>query len=167
MYNNWVAHFTRRAGETTFRVIVLSTLLIITSCSKRSAQENEQTPNTIKFQQYYVHGEQLYSKHCSNCHQKNGQGLGLLYPPLKDSDFINQNFEATICLIRNGIKGELIVNGKSYNKAMPGIPSLTDLDIAEISTYIYNTWGNKRDSIDVLLVSKVLGRCDSQKVSNQ
>src|SRR5262245_48428098 len=95
-----------------------------------------------KLQQYVVQGEQLYVKHCSNCHQKNGKGLGLVYPPVDKSDFMEQNFAEVLCLMRNGKSGEITVNGKSFNQPMPGIPLLTDLEIAEIATYLYNSNGN-------------------------
>jgi cytochrome c551 len=113
-------------------------------------------------QQYYVQGEMLYVTHCSNCHQKNGKGLGLVYPPLDTSDYMDQNFEAVICLMKNGIHGELIVNGKSFNKAMPGIPKLTSLEITEIAAYIYNSWDHRRDSIDTQIVSRILDQCEEK-----
>jgi cytochrome c551 len=112
-----------------------------------------------KYQQYYNQGEQLYIKHCSNCHQKDGKGLGLVYPPLENSDYLNNNLDDVICLMRYGISGELIVNGQSYNKPMPGIPTLTDLEIAEIATYIYNTWHPHRGIIEVRAVADVSGKC--------
>jgi hypothetical protein len=118
------------------------------SCSIKSESDNKNYSST-KFDQYYLQGEQLYIKHCSNCHQKNGIGLGLVYPPLNKSDFMDNNFENVICLMTHGISGELYVNGKNFNKKMPGIPSLTDLEVAEIGTYIYNTWEHKRGIIDV------------------
>ena len=116
--------------------------------------------NSIKFQQYYVQGEQLFVEHCSNCHQKNGKGLGLLYPPVNQSDFIDSNFERVVCLIRNGIQGEVVVNGDQYNKEMPPIPTLSDLEIAEITTYLYNTWGRKKGIVEVKDASKILLNCD-------
>src|SRR5687767_12870465 len=85
---------------------------LLLSCSTKSENGNDQT--STKFQQYYVQGEKLYLKHCSNCHQKNGTGLGLVYPPLNKSDYMDNNPEKVICLIRYGIKGNLIVNGKNY-----------------------------------------------------
>jgi cytochrome c551 len=112
-----------------------------------------------KFDQYFVRGEQLYELHCSNCHQKNGKGLGLVYPPIDDSDFMEQNFEATLCLMKFGIKGEVTVNGKVYNQPMPGVPSLTDLEVAQIATYIYNSGKHKRGLIPVLDVEKIMRDC--------
>jgi cytochrome c551 len=112
-----------------------------------------------KFTQYYNQGEALYLKHCSNCHQKNGTGLGRIYPPLEKSDYMNNNFTDVICLIRYGKKEPLMVNGKDFNQAMPGILTLTDLEIAEISTYIYNSWGNQKGIIEVREVSVILQTC--------
>ncbi|GAB1446052.1 MAG: cytochrome c [Cyclobacteriaceae bacterium] len=115
---------------------------------------------SVKYQQYFVEGEQLYTTHCSNCHQKSGKGLGLLYPPLDQSDYMDQHLSEVICLIKNGKSGELIVNGKSYNQPMPGIPTLTDLEIAEIATFIYNSWTHEQGIIDVKEVTKILKECD-------
>lgn len=126
---------------------------LVQACKRKS-------PEDIKFQQYYVQGEVLYETHCSNCHQQQGTGLGLVYPPLNPSDYVDENFESVLCLMRHGIRGELVVNGKTYVQPMPGIPTLTDLEIAEIATYIYNTWGRSKGLIDVKDVSKVLGKCD-------
>jgi mono/diheme cytochrome c family protein len=112
-----------------------------------------------KFTQYYNQGETLYQKNCSNCHQKNGSGLGLVYPPLDSSDYMEKNFKEVICLIRNGKKGELFVNGKKFNQPMPGIPTLTDLEIAEIATYIYNTWSHQKGMVEVKEVSELLKAC--------
>ena len=114
---------------------------------------------TTKFEQYYVQGKVLYELNCSNCHQKNGAGLGLLYPPINKSDFMDNRFEEVVCLIKNGREGELIVNGRGYNKPMNGITNLTELEIAEITTYIYNTWDRKRGIVEVKEVSSALLDC--------
>ena len=118
-----------------------------------------QSKSDVQFQQYYVQGEVLYTNHCSNCHQKNGRGLGLIYPPLDESDYMENNLEEVLCLMKNGRSGELLVNGKLYNQPMPGVPTLTNLEIAEIATYIYNTWGRERGKIELGIVTKVLEHC--------
>jgi len=118
-----------------------------------------QSKSDVQFQQYYVQGEVLYTNHCSNCHQKNGKGLGLIYPPLDESDYMENNLEEVLCLMKNGRSGELLVNGKLYNQPMPGVPTLTNLEIAEIATYIYNTWGRERGKIELGMVTKTLEHC--------
>jgi cytochrome c551 len=143
------------SGSCVKLVLMASLSLIIISCT----QSGESNNLSLKSQQYFVQGEKLYIVHCSNCHQADGSGLGLLYPPVNKSDFMDRNFEKVVCLMKDGIEGELIVNGKQFNKPMPGIPSLTDLEITEISTYIYNKWGNRRDSITLQQVSGILREC--------
>lgn len=117
------------------------------------------TNRDTKFQQYYVKGEQLYIQHCSNCHQKDGRGLGLVYPPLAQSDYMSQDLNQILCLMKYGVAGEIVVNGKAFNKEMKGVFSLTDLEVAEIATYIYNTWENNRGIIDVTDVTKAYQKC--------
>ncbi len=113
-----------------------------------------------KFRQYQVQGEQLYAKNCANCHQSDGSGLGRVYPPLNTSDYMENNFAEVICLMRHGISGELIVNGLQFNQPMRGIPTLSDLEIAQIATYIYNSWSHERGLIEVRDVSAILTECD-------
>lgn len=139
-------------------------LLIVVSAGCINKKQSDHSETSVKFQQYYVQGEQLYVKNCSNCHQKEGTGLGLIYPPLKNSDYLLENRNEVICLMRNGKSGELFVNGRNFNMKMPAMPSLSDLEIAEIATYIYNTWGNDQGIIDVSDVTAVLTKCDSLNV---
>lgn len=122
---------------------------LLTSCSSKD----------MKVQQYTRYGEELYIKHCSNCHQRDGKGLGLVYPPVDISDFIDNDLARTICLIEFGTAGEMMVNGKSYNKPMPGLPTLTDLEIAEIATYLYNSWGRNKGIVEIKVVTKALEDC--------
>jgi cytochrome c551 len=138
--------------RTSFIIIFFSFLLACVPGSQRD----------VKFQQYYAEGEVLYQQHCANCHQANGSGLGRVYPPLAQSDFMKNNPEAVICLMKYGVEGEMVVNGVTYNKAMPGIPNLTDLELAEISTYIHNSWGNMGGGIEVNQVAPILAACSSK-----
>lgn len=131
---------------------LISTVFVI-ACTKGKHS------GSVKFQQYYIQGEVLYKKNCSNCHQSNGSGLGLVYPPLNQSDYMENNFEQVLCLMKYGVNDSLLVNGKSYVQPMPGIASLTDLEVAEIATYIYNTWQHERGIVEVAEASRILKTC--------
>jgi cytochrome c551 len=98
-----------------------------------------------------INGQRLYETHCANCHGKDGKGLSNLYPPLLNADYM-KNREAAICIIKNGGKTPITVNGKVYTQAMPKIAALYDIDIAQISTYIYGQF-MKTDSL--ITVEKV------------
>lgn len=85
-------------------------------------------------------GKDLYSKHCSNCHRKDGSGIKSVYPPLKNADYIKKNDSQE--LLRGmlfGRSGKITVNGASYNGVMTTEidASLGDEDIASILNYVY------------------------------
>jgi cytochrome c551 len=113
-----------------------------------------------KLSQYKVAGERLYGQYCANCHQANGSGFAMLYPPLAGSDFLKANKDQVICLMRNGISGPIMVNGVEYNLAMKGNSSLTDLEVAEIATYIYTQWGGEGELTGVQEASRILSTCE-------
>ncbi|MDX1629627.1 MAG: cytochrome c [Fulvivirga sp.] len=140
-------------------VIIFFLITTLLACTGKSKQENLSHSDAVKLEQYLVEGEKLYTTYCANCHQANGEGLANLFPPLKDSDYMEENFEKVLCSMKYGLQGEIVVNGKTYNQAMPGIPTLTPLEIAEIATYIYNTWGDKRGIIPVKNVENKLKNC--------
>ncbi|RAV99344.1 c-type cytochrome [Pseudochryseolinea flava] len=153
---------------------MITTVALMTGCwvalacsrtdNNHSADADKKTRDTsAKFTQYYNRGEELYQQHCSNCHQVDGSGLGLLFPPLNKSDYLDKNLDDVLCLMRYGKSGELIVNGKQFNKEMKGIATLSDLEIAEIATYIYNTWENDRGLIEVSYVSNAMQTCETQR----
>lgn len=123
----------------------------------------KESDQSVKFQQYYVAGQALYEAHCANCHQSDGTGLGRVYPPLQESDFIEKNFAEVICLMRYGLRGEILVNGVMYNQEMKGIPQLTDLEIAEIATYIGNSWNRTKGLVDVAEAGNLLLTCTAGK----
>jgi cytochrome c551 len=134
---------------------------IAVCCALYGCNSKPSPATSTKFDQYFIQGEQLYLSHCSNCHQKNGKGLGLIYPPLDTSDYMQNHLEEVLCLMRNGKDGPLVVNGKGFNQPMPGIPTLSDLEIAEIATYIYNSWNHNKGIVDVKVASQILSSCDS------
>jgi mono/diheme cytochrome c family protein len=98
----------------------------------------------LKTKQYAIEGRQLYLQHCANCHQEDGTGLGRLIPPLAGADYLLEDTERTVKIIKYGISGEMTVNNLDYNQPMPANPKLSPLEIAQITTYIYNVWGNKK-----------------------
>lgn len=112
----------------------------------------------IKTAQYSVNGQKVYITHCQNCHGEKGEGLGNLYPPLTDTNFLDKNHQKLACMIKYGSTGELEVAGKKFNNTMPA-SNLSAIDIAYVLTYI-NTKINKRKEIFSLAdVEKQLKNC--------
>ncbi len=122
-----------------------------------------QSPQEIKRDQYFVEGMQLYNLHCANCHQTDGKGLVDLYPPLAGADYLTATNKArVVCAIRYGQADSLVVNGKRYPQPMPGNTQLQALDIAEITTYIYNQWGGEKTLTETDSVRVILEGCEER-----
>lgn len=117
-------------------------------------------PNvSIKTAQYAVNGQKLYAAHCQNCHGAKGEGLGMLYPPLTDTNYLNQNRDKLGCIVKHGLTGPIEVNGKIYDGDMPGTPQLSDTDIAYILTYITTTFGSNTETYTQEEVRNSLSNC--------
>jgi mono/diheme cytochrome c family protein len=119
-----------------------------------------QSEAEIKRQKYITEGIKLYGIYCANCHQTKGQGLANLYPPIAGSDYL-ANKNAVICSIKYGLNGPIVVNGKPYNRAMPAQRQFSDLEVAEITTYIYNQWGDEARTTTAKEVGPILERCSA------
>jgi nitrite reductase (NO-forming) len=87
-------------------------------------------------------GQALFAGTCSTCHQANGEGMPGVFPPLAKSDFIAADPKRVASVITHGLQGPVTVNGKDYNSVMPPMAQLTDDEVANISTYVLNSWGN-------------------------
>ncbi len=88
-------------------------------------------------------GKNLFMGTCSTCHQGNGEGIPNVFPPLANSDMVNGDKQKLISIPLNGLSGPIKVNGKDYNSTMPAMSQLNDDEIANILTYILNSWENK------------------------
>lgn len=61
--------------------------------------------------------------------------------------------------MKYGKNDTTIVNGVVYSQPMKGIASLTELEIAEIATFLYNNWDRKRGQVSVEEVAPILENC--------
>lgn len=117
-----------------------------------------QTNAEIKKKQYFAEGVQLYKSNCANCHQMDGAGLEGLYPAIS-SEFLRNNKQKVICLIKNGINDSLLINGKKYKTKMPANQKFEPLEIAEITTFINNKWGGIDKITEIDEVKQALLDC--------
>jgi mono/diheme cytochrome c family protein len=132
---------------------------ILTSVYFLSAMSSCQSGNEIKTAQYAVNGQKIYINHCKNCHGDKGEGLGLLYPPLTDVEFLTTNRDRLACIIKYGLDQEIQVGGKTFNNKMPANEILTDIDIAYVLTYITTNFGKQNQLFNLEEVQKDLKNC--------
>lgn len=92
-------------------------------------------------------GKQVYMGLCFACHQLDGKGLPGAFPPLARSDYMLADRDRSIRTVLKGLVGPVTVNGVTFNSAMPPQEAvLTDAQVADVLTYVYNAWGNTGDA---------------------
>ncbi len=92
-------------------------------------------------------GKAVYSRTCIACHQPTGMGLPPVFPPLAGSEWVSKDASIAVRNIVNGMMGSITVKGVTYNSMMPPVAGLSDKDIADVVTYVNNTWGNTGPSV--------------------
>ena len=103
---------------------------------------------------------------CGGCHQGNGMGLPGSFPPLAGSEYVKGGTERLIRIVQHGIIGPISVAGQPYNVPggmQPFGASMSAQDLANVLTYIRNSWGNEGTMITKEMVEKV--RNDEKRAS--
>lgn len=98
-------------------------------------------PQAKNKQERIQFGGQVFATNCAACHQTTGMGIPSAFPPLAKSDYLNADKIRVIKTVTGGLQGKVVVNGKEYDGVMPAW-NLSDEEIANVLTYIYNSWGN-------------------------
>ncbi|RWM12407.1 MAG: cytochrome c [Mesorhizobium sp.] len=94
-------------------------------------------------------GKNIYIDQCSACHQLGGDGVPKMFPSLKGSAAVQSRQPLSVV--------RLVLNG-GHGASGPGNPTafsmpsfgwkLSDDQIAAVTTYIRNAWGNKADPVE-------------------
>ncbi|GAL60902.1 copper-containing nitrite reductase [Algibacter lectus] len=106
------------------------------------------------FEEQMEFGKQAYMQTCFACHQGEGQGIPHAFPPLAKSDYLNADVDRAIGIVLHGKTGEITVNGETYNSVMTR-QMLSSDEIANVLTYVYNSWGNSKKVVTKEMVDKV------------
>lgn len=134
-----------------FGVCLLSPIWSFGDNTKKKISHNFQDDFTASQQR----GKKIYLNNCATCHQTDGKGVGGVFPPLAQSDYLLANPHRAIRQIKRGLQGKIMVNGQTYNGIMPENP-LKPQEITDIMNYINNAWGNKAPQIHLDMVIKAL-----------
>ena len=92
-------------------------------------------------------GKRVYDRVCVACHMNNGGGAPGMNPPLRGTEFVTGDKSRLINIILNGLSEPTVINGETYNNAMPPHAFLDDKQIADVLTYIRNTFGNSAEAV--------------------
>ncbi|MCB9628939.1 MAG: nitrite reductase, copper-containing [Sandaracinaceae bacterium] len=107
------------------------------------AAPSDQEPLAVRM----TRGEATYRGVCAACHQRTGEGLAGVFPPLAGSEYMQRPDEELARIVLSGLTGPITVNGQAYNGVMPGLANLTDHEIADVLTYVRGNLGNHQPPV--------------------
>ncbi len=117
-------------------------------------KEAKEEVKALSFEEQMKFGKDKYMATCVACHQGNGQGIEGAFPPLAKADYLNADVDRAIDIVLHGKTGEITVNGKKYNSVMTA-QALSDEDVSNVLTYVYNSWGNNKTVVTPAMVQAV------------
>jgi mono/diheme cytochrome c family protein len=101
-------------------------------------------------------GSAVFFDACTACHLAGGKGQPGMFPPLRGSAVAQQNDPTgVIRLILGGTRTAPTQSRPSF-QSMPSFAwKLSDQEVADVATYVRNSWGNRARSVDAHQVAKV------------
>lgn len=91
-------------------------------------------------------GKTIYIQRCLSCHQTDGSGILNVNPPLTRKEVIDDK-KKLVDMVIGGLDTHEEINGISYSNVMPPNPKMTDQEIADLLTYVRNSFGNRASAI--------------------
>jgi len=101
-----------------------------------------------------IRGKAVYETYCISCHQADGGGVPNLNAPLIRTSQVLGDKTQLINIILKGMQG-LDIDGESYSNVMPPASHLSNEQIADVLTYIRNSFGNKASAVTLADVKAV------------
>ena len=93
-------------------------------------------------------GKVVYSNQCASCHQANGMGLAGATPPL-NGQAVTGDKTMLIDLFIRAQDTMTALNKKQYEHSISAGTDMKDQEIADVLTYIRNSFGNKTSSVKI------------------
>lgn len=117
-------------------------------------REEREVPVAGTLDERIEYGRETYMAVCQACHMADGTGIEGAFPPVAESDYLNEDPSRGVEAVVHGLSGEITVNGETYNGVMPR-QNLTNEEVANVITYVLNSFGNDGGEITPEQVERI------------
>jgi mono/diheme cytochrome c family protein len=114
-----------------------------------------QQAQPAEVQESIARGEKLYTLYCLSCHQKSGNGVPHMNPPLIKTSYVTGDIKKLVTWVLKGSTENIPIDGKTYSNNMPAQNYLKDDQIADVLTYVRNSFGNTSSAVTPADVKEV------------
>lgn len=130
--------------------VLFSTQILFAQVKKATAYKVVPSKNRIvvspALKASMTNGQVIYSQSCVSCHQVDGYGVQNMNPPLIKTSYVLGDKTRLINILLKGLSHQEI-DGNMYQNVMPSHDFLTDQQIADVLTYVRNSFGNKASAV--------------------
>jgi mono/diheme cytochrome c family protein len=135
-----------------FRLLVLC-LICVPGLSKAQGNHdgNHCAVQKSPFRMSMDSGKVIYARQCASCHGGDGLGTTNICPPF-DAVVINGDKTSLVQIVIEGLQANETKNGKTYSRAMPPGADLNDQEVADVLTFIRNSFGNRSSAVKAAAV---------------
>ncbi len=100
-------------------------------------------------------GKKVYAEQCLSCHQVDGGGVPHMIPPLIKTKWVLGDKATLVNTVLLGLNGEIEIDGNTFHNVMAPHSELSDLQIADVLTFVRNSFGNKAKAVTAAEVKKI------------
>ena len=135
--------------------IVLSSLLMMVFAASQGQVKHKAKPKPLSLIASIAKGKDVYMQTCVTCHQVDGGGVQNMNPPIIKTTYVLGDKTKLITIVLNGFNEKVEIEGNTFSNVMPSHDFLKDQDIANVLTYVRNSFGNKAGAVTAVEVKKI------------
>ncbi len=108
-------------------------------------------------------GLAIFNITCIACHGPDGKGVPGAFPPLDGSPWVTGDPSVPTRIALHGLQGPIEVAGQKFQNLMPPLPpTLTDAQLADVLTYVRQSWSNDATPVTADAVKEIRGKYNSR-----
>ena len=134
---------------------ILAGIFLLFCAASVQAQVHHSRSAHISLTASIANGQKAYVQYCITCHQADGKGVPTLNPPLINTTYVLGDKTKLVQIVLNGFNEDVQINGQTYSNSMTPHAFMKDQEIADVLTYVRNSFGNKASPVSATLVKNV------------
>ena len=136
------------------RIILMTSAITFAVLGLTAQKKAVQAKSPASATASIMRGKAVYTAHCLACHQVDGSGVPNMNPPLIRTKWVMGSKSVLVHQVLYGSSNKVEIDGDKFHNTMPPIPTLTDVEIADVLTYVRNSFKNKYSPVTVAEVKK-------------